>query len=431
MIYYIESLQLISIAIFILVLSKTKWNTSILLAMIAGGVVLGISSLYAMGFLGIIVVIIYYMICLFLKYREIGTSILLPIVSLLLLEIGHFIYHFISTKMFSITSEMTQNEAFYAYVGLIGSFVISFILCAIIRLFLYKIKSEQKMVKRYSILFITLCSATFLILYANSWIGAQQGYTDDNIRVNSVMFLFYFAMLVIVFIIIIRSVKRDMVMQNGQQQYERMMEYTVNLEQLYGDMQKFRQDYMDTLLTMSEYIQGKDIGRLQSYFEQKIIPISYDMQSNDFKLTALHNVKLQELKGILSSKLIKAQELKIDTVLEASEPIETVHMESVQLCRCLGILLDNAIEEAVLCEAPTLKVALIKYEHSELIIVANSCREGEVPLYKLFEKGFSTKGSNRGLGLSNLKEIISQFQGVTLDTQSNKGEFVQLLYLGK
>ena len=34
----------------------------------------------------------------------------------------------------------------------------------------------------------------------------------------------------------------------------------------------------------------------------------------------------------------------------------------------------------------------------------------------LFKQGFSTKGENRGLGLSNLKEIIDKYKNVTLDT---------------
>lgn len=34
----------------------------------------------------------------------------------------------------------------------------------------------------------------------------------------------------------------------------------------------------------------------------------------------------------------------------------------------------------------------------------------------LFKQGFSTKGENRGIGLSNLKEILNKYRNVTLDT---------------
>jgi len=46
-------------------------------------------------------------------------------------------------------------------------------------------------------------------------------------------------------------------------------------------------------------------------------------------------------------------------------------------------------------------------------------------MFKIFQKGFSTKGKNRGLGLSNLREILSECEGVTLDTFIEKGFFIQ------
>ena len=216
-------------------------------------------------------------------------------------------------------------------------------------------------------------------------------------------------------------------MQNQREQYEQLTEYTENLEHLYTDMQKFRHDYINILLSMSEYIRHKDMDQLQAYFEQKIMPISQGMQSNTYKLGALHHLKVQELKGIISAKMIKAQELNIDAIIEVTEPIERIHMDAVLLCRCVGILLDNAIEEAIHCEAPTVHMALIRQEHGTLIVVSNSCREETPELYKLFEKGFSTRGSNRGLGLSNLREMVAQYQGVVLDTQRREGTFIQLL----
>jgi two-component system sensor histidine kinase AgrC len=46
-------------------------------------------------------------------------------------------------------------------------------------------------------------------------------------------------------------------------------------------------------------------------------------------------------------------------------------------------------------------------------------------LSKIFQKAFSTKGENRGLGLSNLKEIINNYKNVSLDTAIETEEFIQ------
>jgi two-component system sensor histidine kinase AgrC len=59
--------------------------------------------------------------------------------------------------------------------------------------------------------------------------------------------------------------------------------------------------------------------------------------------------------------------------------------------------------------------------------VSNSSRPTTPELHKIYEKGFSTKGSNRGLGLNNLRDIVASCNNVTLDTQILDGKFTQVL----
>ena len=94
-----------------------------------------------------------------------------------------------------------------------------------------------------------------------------------------------------------RIIIKENNIKNQQLQYERLQEYTANLEELYTDMQKFRHDYINILSTMSEYIREKDVESLDRYFNDKIMPISQGMRSNNYKLGALKNLKIQEVKG--------------------------------------------------------------------------------------------------------------------------------------
>lgn len=72
-----------------------------------------------------------------------------------------------------------------------------------------------------------------------------------------------------------------------------------------------------------------------------------------------------------------------------------------------------------------MKIAFINKKKSNIIVIINSCPEDTPPIYKLFEKGFSTKGENRGLGLNNMREIIGSYDNVCLDTLIENGEFIQ------
>ena len=106
-------------------------------------------------------------------------------------------------------------------------------------------------------------------------------------------------------------------------------------------------------------------------------------------------------------------------------------MDIVDISRCLGILLDNAIEAALESDKKSMDIAIIKKNTSIIIVVANSYN-GDIPVIsKLFKEGFSTKGENRGLGLSNLKEIINKYNNVSLDTYIKEQKFYQELLVSK
>ena len=48
---------------------------------------------------------------------------------------------------------------------------------------------------------------------------------------------------------------------------------------------------------------------------------------------------------------------------------------------------------------------------------------------KIYDKGYSNKGKNRGLGLFILKSIVDKNSNMTLNTFINEGMFTQDLYI--
>ncbi|WP_159413165.1 sensor histidine kinase [Ruminiclostridium josui] len=308
-----------------------------------------------------------------------------------------------------------------ATIDLIFMFLISRLLAEIInkkiKLSIFEIRGK------IGLLIVVTLILTAIVFYTNIIFGPDQ--SGKTIMVKGLLFTAYFVMLIIVVYVVITSIKRELDLRSKQIQFDSLQEYTGSLEKLYTDMRTFRHDYINILSSMIGYIENKDIESLERYFNDKILPLSRGIESNNFKLGALKNLKIPEIKGIISSKLIRAQELNIDVLLEVAEPIYKVNIDIIDLSRIVGILLDNAIEAAVNCEKPSLKLALIKKENSVLIVVINSLFE-EVMIHKIYEKGFSTKGSNRGIGLYNLKQIIEGYNNITIDTLIENGEFKQL-----
>ena len=102
-------------------------------------------------------------------------------------------------------------------------------------------------------------------------------------------------------------------------------------------------------------------------------------------------------------------------------------MDIIDFMRCLGIILDNAVEAAIESENKILNIAFINKNKSILVIVENTFPDELPPVYKMFKYGFSTKGNNRGIGLSNLREISNKYKNVSLETVVKDDKFIQNL----
>lgn len=371
-------------------------------------------------------------IFIYKKSKSIAVSIIISISTVLIYVLVDYIITNILILLFGIDSEAIRGSNKLYWSLLLLEFLAVFCTSKFFGFLINrKIKISNLYVnKKFNILAIASLVLTIVIFYTNIMFESNNSLTIEYIKINGMLFIFYFVLLMIIMYILITSITKEMNSKNKQIQFESLQEYTSSLEKLYTDMRVFRHDYINIISSLIGYIENKDIDGLEKHFNKHIIPLSKGIESNNFKMGILKNVKIAEIKGILSSKLIRAQELGIDTFIEIVEPIEKINMDIIDLSRVVGILLDNAVEAAVECDKPSIKVAIINKENSVLIVIINSIKE-EIPIYKIYQKGFSTKGENRGLGLYNLKEITSKYTKVSLDTLIENGEFKQLLQIGR
>lgn len=380
-------------------------------------------------FISFIPINIILMIYLYKKTYDPFSSISTPIISTLIAVISDYIVSFIRIFILGMNFDITfKNHIAFIACVLADCIIIFFISKLLTRFTNKKIEISKIQINgKFAFLIISSLLLTLIIFYSNIILGSKDGFTNEIIKFNGVLFFIYFILLLIITYIILKSTIKELEFKNKKIQFENLQEYTSNLEKLYTEMREFRHDYINILSSIIGYIENKDICGLEVYFNDKIIPLGKGIETNNFKIGHLKNVKILELKGILSSKLIRAQELGIDVFIDIMEDITRIDIDIVDLCRIVGILIDNAIESALISTNRSLKVAIVNKNNSTIIAIINSCPENTPPIYKLFEKGFSTKGRNRGLGLSNLKELISNYNNCSLDTIVEHGEFIQNL----
>ena len=121
---------------------------------------------------------------------------------------------------------------------------------------------------------------------------------------------------------------------------------------------------------------------------------------------------------------------KIKIKLSITDEIDDLGMSTLDICRIIGVLFDNSIEAAELCDRKFIEIIIFKKDNSTTFIISNSCLNNTPPVNKIYEKNFSTKGLERGIGLKSVKNILNEkYKNVLLNTEIQNLVFKQELII--
>ena len=122
-----------------------------------------------------------------------------------------------------------------------------------------------------------------------------------------------------------------------------------------------------------------------------------------------------------------ADELGIKINLEVFMDLNELNINSYELTRILGILMNNAIEASKECEEKVINVTFRKdkKKNMQLIIVENTYKDKDIDTEKIYEKGYSTKEGNTGLGLWEIRQIMKKHNNLNLFTTKTREYFSQ------
>ncbi|OPX45961.1 sensor protein CitS [Ruminiclostridium hungatei] len=282
-------------------------------------------------------------------------------------------------------------------------------------------ESNTKDIRKYIIIGNVIFS--FIIASVSIVVNKALNVTDTRIYiVNIAIFLAYIISSIFTLTIFNRFVVKEAELSIREVEMKKIEEYTRTIEDLYNSIRKFKHDYKNILISMNEYIEGKRYAELEEYFRDNILKTESFVTSNDYAIK-LANLKIPSLKALICSKLIHASNNQINVFTDIRENIEDIPINIIDAIRVLGNLLDNAIEEAIYTDEKRLNFGAVYKGNSLIFIVENTCRPSTPPVFKVVEKGFSSKGPGRGLGLVNIKGIINSYENCTLNIEIDNGSF--------
>lgn len=189
----------------------------------------------------------------------------------------------------------------------------------------------------------------------------------------------------------------------------------------YDDIASFRHDFRNIMQGFGGFIATKDIDGLSKMYNDVICECQEIRNNQSFNREVINNPAIYNL---INNKYLEAKKFGVKINLEVYLDLNTLKITTYELCRIMGVLIDNAIEAARECKDKIISIKFIKDSRNNrnLVIIENSCKNCLIDLSKIKQKGFSTKKNKlfHGLGLWRVNQIIKKNENLRLYTSRDK-----------
>lgn len=211
---------------------------------------------------------------------------------------------------------------------------------------------------------------------------------------------------------------------------ETLKNYTATIENLLDEMQKSRHDYKNMILSMRDFVEEKRFDELEQYFGEEILKSETLEKISKNIYLSTKKIKQLPLKSLINAKLNEAMNGGIKVEITIFFEIDITSVPTLDLCRIIGNLLDNAVEAASLSGNKVISLVMLENDNQYSITLCNSF-SGEIDMSKIWKKGYSSKGKNRGQGLPIVKKLIDSHPEILINTEIKNNLFVQDLTITK
>lgn len=189
------------------------------------------------------------------------------------------------------------------------------------------------------------------------------------------------------------------------------------LEDLNGTLRAQRHDFMNHLQVVFSLLELEDYKEASDYIER----VYGDIRRVSRTLKTAHPA----INALLAAKVGDCEARGVHVDLQIESPWAGLPVESWEMCRVLGNLIDNAMDAMKDAPEPRLLIRLSESVQSYTFVIANNGPMIQPSIAeRIFQRGFSTKGEGRGMGLSIVRGIMESGGGrLTLVSDERETRF--------
>lgn len=365
--------------------------------------------------------IVWPIIIYFILKTTVIKALLAEIVTMIITSILDFIFANIFLSVFNVTSEMILVIPIYRIAIALSIYLILLLITRLISYFKINIQIFDNMNTKTKMLLIINALLIIIVLamqfYLITFYSSTMPLSITIINIIGLIAYFVISLYSIISSSKLASTKQDLESAN----------LTINsLSILHDNVRSFKHDFDNIVNSIGGYVVNEDIEGLKKYYNQLLEECN---KTNNLYALSPKVINHPAIYHMLATKYYEADkenvEINLNVFLDLNE-IET-RMKIYDFTRILGILLDNAIEAAKVCEKKVINVIFRKEFSNDMIVVIiqNTYTNKDVDTEDIYKKGVSSKENHSGLGLWKIRQILMRNNNLNLFTSKDEEYFTQ------
>ena len=390
----------------------------------------GIKSPAVLAAAGVLVVSLIVMIRLIPLDSEVSGAVPICIISLSLAAAAVMICHMIFGRLIEYNAKYFKVPLSYSMLTGSMSLVCCIFDCIFMRVLSARLELSEKLSDTKEFYLILAAIILMIVFYCceNTILNNYTSFDEPEYKYAVTMLIVL--MLITILTALIAVCSYILRTRARQASMEREIEITEMYRNEIKDMQQnifdFKHDYMKLYSSMSYYLINKEYDRLAEFFNTNITPLQEDMFSLDEEAAAICLLEDTAVQGLIYSYIIKAKKAGVSLYADIRENVPRLGVPVMDLNRILGIFLDNAIEQAQTGDK-RVGFAAITEPDAVIFIISNSAENVEIE--KMFRRGESSKGADRGRGLAIARRLCASHDEMSMHTYTKNGSFICELYI--